>query len=194
MPNVNMPTGLNPVRYLSGATYNGAFNVYSVPASDATAIGVGDPVRSLGTSSIVNDVTYGDVAYCTVGNYVVGVVVAVAPDTRDSLTYRAASTARLVYVADDPNLVFEVQDLATGTPIAAADIGLNVNLAAAPVVNTFTGKSGAVLDNATKAVTATLDYKIVGFVNRPDNEPGAAGKWLVRVNRHQFGQLALGVA
>jgi hypothetical protein len=194
MPNINAPSGLNPVRYLSGAPYNGAVNIYSVPAADATALFVGDPVRSLGTSSVVADQTYADVAYSTVGNSVVGAVVAVLPDSRESSLFRAASTFRLVAVADDPNLVFEVQDLATGTPIAAADIGLNVNLAAAPVGNTFTGKSGAVLDNATKAVTATLDYKITGFVNRPDNETGAAGKWLVRVNRHQYAQLTVGVA
>jgi hypothetical protein len=44
MANSNAPTGLTPVRYASGAPYNGAANVYFVPASDSTALYIGDPV------------------------------------------------------------------------------------------------------------------------------------------------------
>lgn len=192
MPNTHMPTGLNPVRYVSGAPYNGAVNIYSVPAGDATALGVGDPVKLAGTSQTVGDITYTDVIFALAADVVVGVVVAVQADNRDSLLYRAASTQRLVMVADDPNLLFEVQDLQAGT-LVAADIGLNVNAAAAPVVNTFTGRSGLMLDSATKATTNTLGWKIIGLVNRPDNESGPAGKWLVKANRHAYANQIAGI-
>ena len=44
MPNPNLAQGLTPVRYRSGAPYNGAANIYHVPATDGTALFLGDPV------------------------------------------------------------------------------------------------------------------------------------------------------
>jgi hypothetical protein len=42
-------------------------------------------------------------------------VVGVQPDTSTSLPYRAASTLRVVYVCDDPNMLFAAIDGASGT-------------------------------------------------------------------------------
>ena len=44
-----MPFGLVPVRYKSGAPYNGAANVYSVAIGETNNIFVGDPVIISGT-------------------------------------------------------------------------------------------------------------------------------------------------
>ena len=192
MANANIAGGLSPVHYLSGEPYNSAVNLYSTAAGDATAIFVGDLVTLSGTSQVINGSTYADVDQAATGDICVGVVVAVVPDVSTSLVYRAASTARLVYVCDDPNVVFEVQDVSTGTPLAAADIGLNVNFVVA-AGNTYTGRSGMTLNNTTEATTATLDLKIAGFVNRADNEVGASGKWLVRINRHQYANQVAGI-
>lgn len=192
MANANVPRGLSPVRYLSGAPYNGAVTLYSVPAADATAIFVGDPVKLVGTSQTINGQVFADIAQAATGNVILGAVVAVMPTDRDSLIYRAASTSRIIAVADDPNLVFEIQDVNSGTPLAAADIGLNVNFVVA-AGNAFTGQSGVTIDNTTEATTNTLDLKIAGFVNRADNEIGAAANYLVRINRHQFVNQVAGV-
>ena len=131
MANLNAPFGLRPVSYLSGLPYNGVVRQYSVPASDGTAIYVGDPVKLNGTSQFINGQTFTDVIIAATTDVMVGVVVGVFADTRDSLLYRAASTQRILLVADDPNLVFEVQQGTGGTPLTANDVGLNVSLAIA---------------------------------------------------------------
>jgi hypothetical protein len=132
------------------------------------------------------------VARAATGDVIVGVVVGVKPDTQDSLRYRAASTAREVYVADNPDLVFEVQEGSSGTALTANDIGLNINFVVA-AGSTVTGLSGTTLNNTTEATTNTLDLKIIGFLNQADNEIGAAAKYTVRINRHQYVNQLAGV-
>src|SRR5450631_1898109 len=105
MANPNIANGLTPIRDLNGAPYNGAFNVYTVPAADGTLIGIGDLVKVNGTGQTVNDTVYQDVIRAAQGDVFVGVVVSVMPETRDSTIYREASTLRRVCVADDPNLL-----------------------------------------------------------------------------------------
>ncbi len=194
MANVNAPHGLNPVRYLSGAPYNGACNIYTVPASDGTALGIGDVVLDLGTTTTNADGTYTkDVKVAATTDVVTGVVVGFVPDTRDSLIYRAASTLRRVYVADDPNLLFECQEGTGGTPIPIADLGLNVSLAIGSP-STVTGRSGATIDNTTQVTTNTRLLKLVGVYASPDNTPGAdSARWLVRINRHRYVDQLAGV-
>ncbi len=193
MANINAPFGLSPVRYLSGAPYNGAANVYTIPASDGTAVGIGDPVLDLGTSTTNADGTITkDVKIAATTDVITGVVVAVLPDTRDSTLHRAASTLRRVLVADDPNLIFEIQETTGGTPLTAADIGLNASIAIGSP-NTTTGLSGATLNNATEATTNTLALKIFGFPARPSNEIGDSARWLVRINRHRYVDQLAGV-
>jgi hypothetical protein len=193
MANANVPTGLNPVRYLSGAPYNGAVNIYSSIATYGTAIYIGDPVVDIGTSttSELFGVTK-DVQLAATTDVITGVVVGVIADTRDSLIYRAASTLRFLLVADDPNLLFECQEGTGGTALTAADLGLNVSFAAG-TPSTVTGRSGLNINNATEATTNTLALKLVGLVNRPDNAIGDSAKWLVRINRHRYVDQLAGV-
>lgn len=192
MANANTKFGLRPVRYLGGAAYTGGGTVYSTASGDGTAMYLGDPVILSGTSQIIDGSTYTDVDQAATGDKIVGVIVAVLPDTRDSLTYRAASTIRRVLVADDPNLLFEIQESAGGTALTANDIGLNANFVVGSG-DTNTGRSGVELDNSTEATTNTLDLKIVGLVNRADNAVGENAKWLVRINRHFYANQVAGV-
>lgn len=185
--------GLKPTKYLSGSPYMGAVNVYAIAAGDSTATFIGDLVKLAGTAETVNDAIYTDVIQAATGDKIVGAVVGFVSDTRDSLLYRAASTLRLVLVADDPNLVFEAQDMATGTPIPTNDIGLNVNFVVGSG-STTTGISAFELNNATQNTTNTLDLKIIGAVNRPDNTMASANaKFLVRINRHEYANQVAGV-
>lgn len=198
MANVDTPRGFKPVRYMSGAPYNGAVNPYSTATGDATAIYIGDPVIISGTAQTIDGVIYQDVDQAATGDVIVGVVVAVDPilgsgaGGRDSTRHRAASTQRIVYVADDPGLLFEIQEVSGGTALTAAAIGLNADFVVAAGSAT-TGLSGVELNNATEATTNTLDLQIVGFANRPDNEVGEHAKWLVRINRHQRANQVAGI-
>lgn len=191
MANVNAPFGLKPVRYLSGAPYNGAVNMYSVAAGYGTGIFIGDPVVDIGTTQQINGAYYKDVQLAATTDVITGVVVGVVPVTADSLPYRAASTQRILMVADDPNLIFEAQE-ATGGGLAAADLGLNISFNAG-TPSTFTGLSGLTLKTDTEANTNTLALKLFGIVNRADNEIGDSCKWLVRINRHRYVDQLAGV-
>lgn len=199
MPNLNAPFGLRPVQTLGHGHYTGSIRQYAVPASDGTAIFVGDPVKLVGTSQFINGQTLANVAQAATGDVIVGVVVGVLAETRDSLIYRAASTQRILLVNDDPNALFEIQQVNSGTALTANDIGLNANFVVA-AGSTVTGQSGVTLDNTTEANTNTLDLKIVGMPNRLDNDPGsavgtgeAASRFLVRINRHQYVNQIAGV-
>jgi hypothetical protein len=192
MANADIPRGLVPVANLNGAPYNASVRIFSTASGDGTAIYVGDPVKLSGTSSTVNGAIYTDVDQAATGDVIVGVVVAVLPETRDSLIYRAASTTRLVAVETNPQCVFEIQEVSGGTALTAAAIGLNADFVVAAGSAT-TGWSGVELNNATEATTNTLDLQIVDFVNRVDNEVGEHAKWLVRINRHQFANQVAGI-
>lgn len=192
MANTNNPSGLSPRRYLSGGPYNGAVNLYSVAAGDGTAIFIGDLVTLAGTGQTIDGVVYADVVQSATGDIFQGAVVGVIPITQASTIYREASTQRILAVADDPNLVFEVQEGNSGTPLTVNDLGLNIDIVVA-AGSTVTGLSGMTLNNATEANTNTLDMKLVGFENSPDNAVGAAAKWMVRINRHRYANQVAGV-
>jgi len=192
MANADRPRGLIPVRYASGAPYNGAFNTYLVQAADTTALYIGDIVDLDGDAGGAGEFVYGNsvegvpsVTRAAVAGPIQGVVVGFSPD-QDNLTkkYRAASEARLVYVADDPNLLFEVQEVSGGTALTSAAVGLNTDLVGTGG-STVTGWSSLELDNTTEATTNTLAVRIVSLAKQPDNAFGEHAKFMVKINDHR---------
>lgn len=188
MANTNAARGFSPVRHRSGAPYNGAATEYVVLASDGTALYIGDPVVMSGSSD-ANGVPTVVKATAAGGAYITGVVVGVKPETRDSTIYRAASTLRTLLVADDPDLVFEVQEDAVGGALALASVGLNADWVDG-TGSTTTGQSGVQLDTSTAATTNTLQLRVLGFSRTVDNEPAVANaKVLVQFNLHSMRNL-----
>ena len=185
MANVDNANGLTPVRYISGAPYNGATNMFAVPASDNAATYIGQMVRLAGDAAIhaPSGITVPTVAAATTGQPVIGVVVSWADPVFDSLLYRAASTLRYANVATDPDLLFEVQ---CNGSLTTTMVG---NVADASTMSTGTASTGRSLTELNIAtVTAsgdgTEDFLIVGVSPRIDNEIGADAKVLVRLNNH----------
>lgn len=201
MANTSRISGFRPVKSAMGGSHQGQGNVYAVLASDATALFVGDPVKLDGAGH-TNGVA--SVTKATQGAAVLGVVVGILPTKMDPVSgaitagsialdtpvYRPASTFQYVLVNDDPAQVYEVEAV-TGSnasySFAVADIGLNADLSTV-AGSTTSGTSAAALDMATKATTATLQFKVLGAVQRVDNEPtGASTKVLVKINNATFG-------
>lgn len=176
----------------NGAPYNGAFRTYAHAVGDGVVLCIGDFVKLAGTGETVNGRILQDVARAATGDVMVGVVVGVKPDTQDSLRYCAASTLREIYVADDPDLVFEIQEGSSGTALTANDIGLNVDFVVA-TGSTVTALSGTQINNATEATTNTLDLHLLDVVKREDNAIGYSCKWLVTINRHQYSNQVAGI-
>lgn len=186
MANINSPFGLRPVRYLNGAPYNGQANRYFIPSTDGTAMYLGDPVDIAGAADAVG--LYPTVVKSTLadGNYSIGPVVAFEPNVATDLVYRAASTDRYCWVADDPNLVFEIQ-CDTVAAIAAADIGGNTIMVQTHGGSTDTGLSGIELDESGLGANASNMLYCWRGVDRDDNEPLTVhAKVLVLISMHRF--------
>lgn len=197
MANKDAARGLVPVKHVSGAPYNGATNMYLIPSSDGTATFIGDLVKLAGGAGAAGTTVNGidvegmpTVIQSAAGDLHVGVVVGFLPLQSDlSVRHRTASTNRIALVADDPDLIFEIQEVSGGTALTAAEVGLNVNVVVGSG-NATTGVSGSELNNSGEAVTADLDLKIVGLVKRPDNAIGEHAKWHVMINTHSYGNSA----
>lgn len=204
MANANVARGLIPYRYIWGAPYNGSVNIYYVPASYGTALYVGDPVDIISSSNDANGIPA--VKLATVGSPVLGTIVSiidggqpVLPVTRDLPVYHPASTAQYVAVADDPNLLFEIQDDASSQATAPnLWAGKNANLVSGSG-STVTGYSGWQLAASTVAGTNTLDLKIISPLQQVDNVIGSTAntnmnaKWLVKLNNSRFANQIAGV-
>ncbi len=196
MANPNAPRGLKPVAHANGAPYTGAGRVYYVPSTYGTALYIGDPVIIVTDSSDANGIQTVQLASAGGGAYTIGPVVAVAnsPDglvavTRDSNIYHPASTAGYVLVADDPDLLFEIQEDSAGGVMTVGAAGRNADLVSG-TGSTSTGLSGWMLDSSTLQTTNTLQLRIVEPVKRPDNDPTLDyAKWLVRINLHSMRNL-----
>ena len=204
MANVSRIAGFRPVKHATGSAYTGQANIYAVLASDGTALFVGDPVN-LDGSAHTNGTP--SVTKATATGQVLGVVVGIIPAkmdpvsgamsagsvTLDTPQYRAASTFAYVLVCDAPDVYYEVEAV-TGSNASytylLADVGLNVG-STTVAGSTTTGTSGSAVDMSTKATTATLPWKIMGAVQRVDNETisgtSTAVKLLVKLNQATLG-------
>ncbi len=196
MANTSRINGFKPVKHQNGSPYNGQANIYEIAAADATAVFVGDLVSSTAATGTEGYDTVGVPAttQITTGSGIVGAVVGFVVDPSDLNTpqYRRALTKRLVFVADAPDLVFEVQDGGT-VPCTQALIGSNTGYTIGSG-STTTGTSGATTGATVPATTVTLPLKILGFVKRPDNEDGTSQKLLVKVNVHAYGSMGTNVS
>lgn len=191
MPNLNAPSGLRPVRHINGSPYNGQYRRYAKNASDATNLFVGDIVK-LAAGSDADGNKYVTAITTVATDVPVGVVVGFAPNPDNLMQrYSVASTARVVFVCDDPEVISEVQ--LTGT-YASGNVGQNASPNIATAGNTTTGVSGHQLDSATIATTNTLMLGILGPVLAPTNDLTSANARVeVRFNKHQYTAASTGV-
>lgn len=196
MANVNAPFGLRPVKTLSGAPWNGAVNFYF--ATGATGvIAPGDPVVNRGTCNTSEFMgfapgTLPEVGIASAGasNVISGVCTMVLPVTNASLPYRETSTDRIIAVADDPQLIFQVQENAGGSAFAAIDAGRFAVLAAG-TASTVTGQSQWVIDTTTASnTTVTFQVMLMRYANVPTNAIGQYAIWEVMLLNAQLAALA----
>lgn len=184
MANETVPFGLLPILKRDGS-FVGALNAYHVPATDSTAIGMGDLVKLAGSSK--PDGTLATITKAATANAVIGVVMGFAghPDTVN-LRLRPASVAMDLLVLDDPNAEFLIKEDSVGGALTAGSTGQNVNVATG-TPNTATGRSGSFIDSSTAGVGATLQLKLLGIDNTPQNALGDNANWRVKINNHQLG-------
>lgn len=94
----------------------------------------------------------------------------------------ASASGTTIFVADDPNQLFEVQ---ADTAIATTDVGLNCTLQGSP--NTTYKRSGHEIQASTIATTNTLSLQILGISTEIGNSANAVNNdVIVRINAHQL--------
>ena len=199
MANVDSPAGFRPVRHRNGATYNGAAEPMYIASTYETALFVGDPVVKVAAGSNTGAVKVPSVgnfppgtlpaierAAVTDGTFCSGVIIGFAANPSNlEQKHNPADNERVALVCTDPDIVYEVQadgDL-TETMIGLNALHINTNAG-----STVTGRSGAELDTGTgtaPGADASYMWRIVGMVNREDNDTTAANqKALVVINMH----------
>jgi hypothetical protein len=194
MANTSRINGFTVVGNLGGKAAVGQANLYYV-ASAADEILVGDVVKLGGTADADGRPT---ADLCGATDVPIGIVVGIVNSKLDptgkmttgsialdvpTVNQIAASGAGYVLVIDDPDVILEVE-ASNGTP-AVTDVGLNASHANG-TRDATTRTSPAYLDFGTEAVTSTLNFQVLGFVQRANNEVGASARLRVRFNRHQY--------
>lgn len=216
MSNTNKVQGLTPVRYLNGADWDGKGNIYHIDSGDTNAYWVGDPVAlKTGTATVSGeDCGLQTLNVGQVGGTNVGVILAVGTNARGgpyidptnlTLVNAPATKTKPYYalVADDPNIVFRIQEQGTGTVFTVSSTSQNANFALAQPA-TGVNVSGAYLNNATASVGgsggAAYNLRLMGLEQIYDNGAwntyGLYAKWLCIIQNHYYrtlGALTYGI-
>ena len=186
MANLNAARGFRPVRYSDNKAYLGAQTKYY--CAGGAVLGVGDPiVRVTGGTAADPAGVAAAVVRATTGSYITGVIVGfdANPANLQEVGYRGTGdTNYYVYVADEPDLIFEVQEGGSGSALTTANIGQSINSITAVNANTTIGTSLFQIDNATVTTSDTGTWIIVGLVQRADVATGQYARWLVKPNLH----------
>ena len=158
--------GLVPVKERFGGR-----QMFTCPAGDGTLLGIGDPVKTGGSASAIgNGPVCMEVIRAAATDPIIGVVVGCLQHTVASSSmsldriHRPVSTGMYleVYVPSERCEFFIESDEDSAT-FAAADVGLNCELATVGDASTTTGLSSVQLDISTRATTNTLGLQITGY-------------------------------
>jgi len=188
---------LAPVKYKDGNPWNGQGKQYCILAADTNQYWIGDPVTTIGNAGAdsfgIPAITLG-----VAGSATRGVIVGLGtlrngpyinPNNLNQLPTRpsgAQSVNWYALIADDSNILFEIQEAGGGSILTSSSVNRNVNYNTGTRTSTLT-ISPTFLDNSTVSTTATLNLKIIQVVQRPDVTPFAQfAKWLVTINNHEF--------
>ena len=202
MANSIGPRGFVPSRYLDGASWNGAMNMYVVLSTEANQINVGDVVKSAANgdangipavTKITNgtDTGRGVVVGCLAANPNNPSLVGISLDLTIQNIPATKTKDYYVLVVDDPRVLFEIQDDGLSALTATS---CNKNASYTVTNPTSPAQvSATTLLNSSVATTNTLPLKLMGLVQKADNAFGINAKWLVKFNAHELLSLTAGV-
>lgn len=201
MANTNRPNGFSPIKSLTGADFDGKANLYAIANDASNTYAIGDVVMSA-ASADSRGVPYVQKwgGASTTSALPLGIIVGFATPpvgislqgvslTLEKQYIGLSAGTQYVYVVDDPFVLFEAQF--DSTAIVAADLHKN---AAVTITANQTSLSTAApyssLVLTSPAVTATLPIRLIGAIQRDDNEIGAYVRVLCKWNYHEYGVTA----
>jgi hypothetical protein len=191
-PTVSAPYGLKPINRVDGMPYAGAIRQIPIASGYATAILNGATVKLSG-GYLVADTATNNATPC-------GVLVGCQYVNSSGQTVQAqyypasqstATNPAYAYVVDDPNALFKVAVVSSGTTITYTDrtvVGSNL-----PLVqnggSTTTGDSTIGVTATGGGTTSTIPLRVIDVV--PDTSVVVSGttyyyELLVKINTHQY--------
>ena len=190
-PTVSGPYGLVPINLIGGQVFAGATRQIPIATNSATAIFYGDVVRLADTGTLAKD-TGTDAATP------VGVFLGCSyTDPVFGKTFRQFYPGTtnipdvMAYVQDDPDALFKVAVVSSGTTIGTVTrtaVGNNAVLVQNSG-NTANGNSRVAIDDTT-ATTSTWPVRIIDVVpeTSPAGNPGSYTEVIVKWNQgmHQY--------
>jgi len=209
MANVNKPNGFSPVGNLLGSKWNEQGRVYAIPTADTTnSYAIGDCVMSRagsdstgiryiqkwGGATTTSALPLGIIVGIRVADPGVSLVGTTLDLTQTYIPAGTRTSVRYIYVVDDPFVLFEAQFDSTGASQAQLSLNTAVTISAANQTSLSTSSPFSDMVLTGPAVTATLPIRMLGAVQRIDNEVTSAASPYVRVlckfNYHEFGTIA----
>lgn len=194
MANKVAPHGFTPLRYLNGAPWTGACNMYYIPSTDGSMFSVGDAVKSAATGdangipgvqkAAGTDTVRGVIIGCLNANPNDPSLVGSNLDLSLQNIPATKTKGYYVLVVDDPKVVYSIQDDGASALTATA---CNKNASFTVANPTSPAQvSQSVLGCATVNTTNSLNLKIMGLVQRADNAFGVNADWAVIFNLHEL--------
>ena len=164
-PTVNGPYGLIPINLIGGQVFAGATRQIPIASAYATGIFFGDVVKLSSDGVLVKDTgtttatPVGVFLGCSYTDPTYGKVF------RQNFPAGTVAADIMAYVQDDPDALYKVAFVSSGTTIGTVQrtaVGNNAELVQNPG-NTTTGNSGVAISNST-ATTASLPIRIIDLV------------------------------
>lgn len=168
MANVDNARGFKPMRGSSG----GEPRMRRYKANVTTDIFQGDVVQMLAAGTVKSITT-------TTGN---GAIIGVAANRVDA---SIQATSQDLWVYDDPDQEFEVQDDGEAATPSQAVVGATFALILT-TGNTTTGLSKHEIDASAAGAAATDPVLVEGFKEGPTFEIGKYANHIVKLNRHLY--------
>jgi hypothetical protein len=170
------PYGLKPVNLIGGQPFAGSTRQLKIASGYASDIFNGSVVSivAAGTVEIVNEVgTNADPFVAGTVGVFVGCTYT-DPNTKQKLfsQYFPSGTVAsdaMAYVVDDYDCVFQIQ---ADDTLAQSALGINIPVVNPTAGSTVTGNSTMAADASAIAVTDTVAFKIIDFVNSTTSEVG----------------------
>jgi hypothetical protein len=191
-PTVSAPYGLQPINLIGGQVYAGSTRLLPITTSAVnynTAIFYGDVVKQVNTGTI--EVETGTTTVSAQG--VVGIFMGCTftnPGTKQKVFqqfwpgYASGVTDAQAYVVDDPDVLFKVAAVSSGTTIAfygQTVVGTNAALVQNPG-STTTGNSTIAILGSSFAATASLPIRVVDVVVDTENASGNFCEFICKFN------------
>lgn len=188
-PSVSAPYGLVPINLIGGQVFAGATRQIPIDSASATAIYFGDLVKLNSSGTLSKDT--GTNAATPVGVFLGCSYTDATFGKTFRQYYPGAVTASDIkaYVQDDPDALFKVSVVSSGTTIGyvnRAAVGENAVLVQNPG-STATGNSKVAI-SATTNTTSTWPIRIIDVIAETASGPGSYTEVVVKWNAgmHQY--------